>query len=296
MGKKARWNAFSVGRAAILFGRGKTRSQVADYYWKRYGRQWGFSRGQMRGYLFDHSRLGNKPRFAELFEGKKPSEISRSFSEWKKTETAKRQKISDAFRQTPHPFKGKNLSLEHRQRIGRGLIGQKKSVLARRRMSESRKRYFKGIPPEQRALSVPHRQKLSISKKKYWKKPGKRQKASERMRRKWSIIRSNLLNAFKNRRRFAAIDQRQSEGQKRVVKVYDSPDRQMQETEKIRAVSTAIASLPVLQREIIRLVFFDSQSTNEVANALGKPLVAVEREFTAALKKLGQNRELQSLI
>ena len=87
----ARFRPFTVARAAVLFRNGRSRRQVTHYFFRRYGRQWKInSPAEMENLLF-HRRVSIAPNFAELFEGKTPQQIDRSFKAWTKKALAHAQ-------------------------------------------------------------------------------------------------------------------------------------------------------------------------------------------------------------
>lgn len=103
------------------------------------------------------------------------------------------------------------------------------------------------------------------------------------------MARSRALDAVRARQRREKItEQAGNEPQQPVAMSQEgtSADVQLEQSERAGAVVAALAALPVAQREVIELAFFEGLTHPEVASRLREPLGTVKTRIRLGMQKL----------
>lgn len=276
--RRPRFNVFSVGRAAVLFSRGFSRTQVAGYYHERYGEAWKMgSQAATAEFLF--KGRGMRPNFANLFDGKPNQEVRGNFRLCMARLNAGRER-SARFWSDP-----KRASF-HAQKIASGLRRKWRDPKYAARVKKHIRK-MNSNSDVQRARSrkhwdnpqcvAAHSKRMSKQNKENWADPNWRSLQIWRLRRRKSAVGHSVISSLKDRGLEHTYGSAGCD-----LSVLFPPEAVMEREEVVTKVRTALTLLPDVQRKLIKMLVFFGRTPIEASSATGLSIKQVEREFVAA--------------
>ncbi len=310
--KLPRFNQFSIGKAALLFGYGLNSHEVADWMYERYGKHWKIdSPKKMHEYLFTVQR-GRRPNPERMFAGKTRAEIKIIYKEWLKkarNHSSRMRKLNadpEFARKQAERMRKLHADPEFARKQAEGMRKLHADPEFVRKQAERMRKL--NADPEFARKQAERMRKLNANPefverlkkstaermKKLWQNPEwrkiQRELISTALARRWNTIRAGLRKEFRIRGLLRDVEFEEDErGRSKPTSILVStqtPAREAEQTERRQVILSALNALKSLEREAVSAIFFEGKTPQETAALFGMDTLAFEALLKTAYQKM----------